>query len=397
MAPDGRPEARSSASSVASHPSPLSVVHLCAPAHVGGLERVVQGLSRGLVLRGHRVDVVAVLEPGVEARAFLDPIARAGAHVHTLVLPGRAYLTERRQVSRLLHDLKPDVLHTHGYRPDLLHGGWARRKGIATVSTLHGSSRMGGISHLYEWIQERALARFDAVVAVSAPLVDALARQGVPRERIHHVPNAWSPPETPHPRGEARRLLGLPDSDTRVLGWIGRLIPIKGADVFVRSLAEVGEGDWCACVVGDGPERPALDALVRELGLEQKVRRVGAVDDAGRMLAAFDVFVLSSRSEGTPIVLLEAMGAGRPIVATTVGGVPAVLAEGREAWLVPSEAPGAMADAIRDALARPEEAARRGARARARVEEEFNPEVWILRHEQLYRDAIANRRRTGRR
>jgi glycosyltransferase involved in cell wall biosynthesis len=369
----------------------LSIVHVCAPAHVGGLERVVQGLATGQDARGHTVRVLAVVEPDAVVEPFAAPMRAVGVEVRVLRMAGRAYLRELREVGRILRTWAPDVLHTHGYRSDLLHGWSARRARIATVSTLHGSSRMGGVSHLFEWIQERALGRFDAVVAVSAPLVEALAGQGVPRDRIHMVPNAWTPPEAPLTREEARRELGVSDGE-RVIGWVGRLIPVKGVDVLVEALGRMQTSGWVARIVGDGPERAAAEARVRALDLDGAVRFLGAVPDAARLFRGLDLFVLSSRSEGTPMVLLEAMGEGLPVVATRVGGVPDVLRAPGEGWIVPPEAPDALAMALDEAVAGSDVRATRGAAARARIESTFDMAAWIRRHDAVYRAALANRR-----
>lgn len=378
-------------------PRRLSVLHLCAPAEVGGLERVVQGLSSGLAERGHEVVVVAVVEPGADTAPFFGPIQEVGGRTVRLEIPGRGYLRERREVGALLDELRPHVLHTHGYRSDLLHGGSARRRGVATVSTLHGSSRMGGLSHLFEALQERALRRFDGVVAVSAPLVEVLKRKGVPSERIHLVPNGWTPPRSPLSRSEARAVLGLPPGDVPVIGWIGRLIPIKGCDVFLRALAEVGEEPWLASLIGDGPEREHLEELVTRLELGSRVRLHGAIHEAARFMAAFDLFVLSSRSEGTPMVVLEAFGSGTPVVATAVGGVPDLLEEGKAGWLAPPEDPGRLGAAIREALTGKELGLKKGERGRARIEADLGMEAWIQGHLDVYRSAMALRhRRDGR-
>lgn len=378
---------------MSSETPPLSVVHVCAPADVGGLERVVQGLATGLARRGHDVSVVAVVEPGSDPSPLFLPIEREGVRTVALELPGRAYIQERRHVARLLDELQPSVLHTHGYRPDLLHGGWARRKGIATVSTLHGSSRMGGLSHVFEWLQERALRRFDAVVAVSPPLVETLLGKGVPRARIHAIPSGWMPPERHLTRTQARREMGLTPAGPKVIGWVGRLIPIKGCDVFLRALALIRASDWKACVIGDGPERAGLEQLTHDLGLEQHVIFYGALPEAARLFHAFDLFVLSSRSEGTPMVILEAMGAQVPIVATRVGGIPDMLSsEQEEAWLALSESPESLAQAITDALLHTDEAQSRGSRAFDRLMRDFDTQLWIRRHEEAYCSAIERRR-----
>ena len=364
---------------------PLSVVHLCTPARVGGLERVVQGLAIWTAKAGHPVTVMAVSGPGTDLGEFLAPLERAGVPVVRVESAGRRYLAERRVVREHLRQIKPDVLHTHGYRCDLLHGGPARRLGIATVSTLHGSSRMGGLSHLFEWLQERALTRFDGVVAVSEPLRQSLLARGVPEERLHFIPNGWVPPEEYLDREAARRQLELP-KDRMVIGWIGRLIPIKGCDVFLESLARLGPKApaWHGVVVGDGPERAALEEQARSLGIMDRVSFAGSVPEAARIVKALDVFVLSSRSEGTPMTILEVMGAGVPVVATAVGGVPGVVDPPQSGWLAPPEKPAELAKILREALADDKCRARRGSVGRERVERIYGSLAWTNHYLDIY-------------
>ena len=367
-----------------------SILHLCAPAEVGGLERVVQGLSSESVTQGHRVTVAAVLQPGADASGFLEPLRQAGVDTVRIEVRGRGYLREMRAVGRLLDSLRPDILHTHGYRVDLLHGSGARRRGIATVSTLHGSSRMGGLSHLFEWFQERALRRFDGVIAVSQPLMEELQERGVRQERLHLVPNAWTPPSHPLSRETARAELGV-DGGSPVLGWIGRLIPIKGCDVFVDALSQIIDEDWSAVIIGDGPELEGLRSRVRGSGIAHRVRFTGSVPEAARFLSAFDLFVLSSRSEGTPMVLLEAMGAGVPVVATRVGGVPHVLRDGVDGWLLPPEDPQELARSLEEALSDASERVARGDAGRSRVRAHYSRTAWVQWHVAAYVSAIEQR------
>jgi glycosyltransferase involved in cell wall biosynthesis len=372
---------------------PLRVLQLCNPAGVGGLERVVQGLCVGLAERGHEVTLGAVLSNDAPLPSCFRSDALPGVKVLPIRVRGRGYLAERRAVRRIIDDIRPQVVHTHGYRADLLHGRVSRRKGAATVSTLHGSSRMGGLSHFFEWCQERALRGFDAVCAVSEPLVRQLILAGASADRVHLVPNALGVEEPPLAADAARRALGLDPDQGPVIGWVGRLIPIKGCDVFLDALSYLGTRPWLAVIVGDGGEGPALEAQAKRLGLQGRVRFLGELPDAARYMSAFDLFVLSSRSEGTPLVLLEAMVAGRPVVATEVGGVGSVLEADRGGWIVPPESPELLARAVAAALDDPVERNARGTASRARVARDYGAPAWIARHEAIYREALAARSR----
>ena len=347
----------------------------------------MQGLSAGQIALKHRVAVAAVVEPGSDTAAFFDTIRAAGVECIQIEVPGRGYLREVRAVRRILDSWRPDVLHTHGYRSDLLHGGAARRRKIATVTTLHGSSRMGGASHVFEWLQEWALRRFDAVVAVSRPLVASLLGRGVDPSRIHEVPNAWTPPQEMVAGAKGRKMLQAPEGRLLV-GWVGRLIPVKGCDIFLRALARVEVEGWVARIVGDGPERDSLEGLSRSLGLDDRVEFLGAVPDAARFFKGLDVFVLSSRSEGTPMVLLEAMGAGVPVVANSVGGVPDVIEGPRNGWLVPPEDVDALASALTQSLDDPGARKARAEEAETRVQDRYGFDPWIRAHDRVYRSAL---------
>lgn len=362
----------------------LSILHIAAPAAVGGMETVVQTLAIGHNQMGHRVGVAAVVGAGQETHPFLEPLLKASVEVFPMPLARRAYLTERGLVRELCRHFRPDVVHTHGFRPDVVDADVARRLGLPTVTTVHGPSRMGGKAHVYEFIQRKLLRRFDAVVAVSRPIAEGVRSDGVPENRIYIVPNACPENIGRLDRRAARRALGLP-GDGFVVGWVGRLISAKGADVFLKALAMLNDLPLLASVVGDGIERPGLEARARSIGLNGRVTFHGSVEHAAQLFPAFDLFVLSSRTEGTPITLLEAMAAEIPIVATRVGGVPDVVCES-EAYLVPSEDPVALAGAIRMACDDPYGAKERAGRARGRLSSDFTIFNWLSRYEQIYQE-----------
>ena len=364
----------------------LSVLHLIAPGDVGGAERVVHALASGQRRAGHRVTVGAVLSNGADHRShpFLAPLERAGVETILLRVPPRAYRRERSACVELCRRLRPDVVHTHGIRVDVVDAAVVRRAGMPTVTTVHGFTGGDFKMWVYERLWRRALRGFDAVVAVSRPLARDLERTGVPPGRLHAVPNAWPADDLPpFPRYEARQQLAVPDGRFHV-GWVGRLTPEKGADVLLAALPLLADLPVVVSVVGDGRGRPQLQAAAARLGLGDRVRWLGNVAAAGRLFTAFDVFALSSRTEGTPIVLFEAMATGTPIVASAVGGVPDVLAP-QEALLVGPDDPAALAQAIRAVHADPGAAAERARRAQQRLGSEFAPGPWLERYERIYR------------
>jgi glycosyltransferase involved in cell wall biosynthesis len=361
----------------------MVIVHVVAPAEFGGLERVVQMLGRGLRGLGHDVHILAVVVDGETAQPFLAPLDDAGVATRTVSVPGRGYLRERAAIAELLREFRPHVVHTHGYRPDVLDAGVARRQGIPVVTTVHGFTGGGWKNRVYEWLQCRAFRRFDAVVAVSRPLVALLESRGVPAARIHEVPNAWQPLAPPRDRATARQILKLPPNGF-VVGWAGRLSHEKGPDVLLEALLQLRDLPLVVSVIGNGIMRTALQAQAHGLGLNGRLHWHGAVADAGSLLAAFDVCVLSSRTEGTPMVLFEAIAAGVPVVATRVGGVPDIVSSS-EAALVPAEDPVALAAGIRAVYRDPAAAHARAAAARARLEREHSVAAWLSRYEEIYR------------
>lgn len=357
---------------------PMRILHVAAPAQVGGLERVVQALAVGQQRLGHDVHVAAVLAADGLPHPFLGPLEDAGVGLHPVVVRGRGWLQERRALRALCRTMEFDVVHTHGYRPDILDAGVARRLGIPTVTTVHGASRMGGLTTIYEWLEERSYRRFEAVIAVSRPVAQDVIDGGVDKQKVHLVRNAWAATAPFLAREEARRALGLGQEEI-LIGWVGRMIPAKGPDVFVQAMQAVEDLPIRGVMIGDGPLRPLLEAV------DSTIRFVGPLDNAAPYFKALDAFVLSSRTEGTPIVLLEAMVAEVPIVATRVGGVPDIVGD-EEAVVVPSEDVGAMTDAIRDLVTYPEPARARAVAARKRVESDFSLGPWLSRHIEIYQD-----------
>ena len=318
----------------------------------------------------------------------------AGLHVAgplprwSLLWPGPLIATLRR--------LAPDVVHIHS-------GAWykgafaARRAGVPlVVYTDHGRKHPDPLS---DRVQDGLAARWtDVIVAVS----DELARQltaiaGSSVAEIVTIRNgidteAFTPREDD---GAIRRELGIPAS-TPIIGSLGRLDHIKGYDVMIEAFAQLA-GDGSAgerpmlLMAGDGPDREELERLIDARGIRERTRILGWRRDVHDLHAAFTVFTLSSRSEGTSISLLEAMSAGLCPVVTDVGGNAAVLGDALRHRLVESERPDLLARAWREALIDADARARDARAARQRVCERFSLSTMVRQYERIY-SAVRRRR-----
>jgi glycosyltransferase involved in cell wall biosynthesis len=367
--------------------SSLTILHLLAPAPVGGLETVVSTLASAQRRAGHRVVVAPTLSAPQDGWNFAASLEHTDVEIVPLNVGRRSYVREQQLVRGLCRYRGVNIVHTHGYRSDLVGGHAGRKAGLPIVTTVHGFTGGGLKNRAYEHLQRFAFRRFDAVVAVSQLQAEQLRATGVPGQRLHVVPNALAVHPAPLSRDESRRALNLP-AEGLLAGWVGRISREKGIDVFIDALASITDPHIHAAILGDGPERATESARAESI-VPSRFLWLGAVPDAAKYFAAFDLFVLSSRTEGLPMVMLEAMAAGIPIVATNVGGIPDLLSP-KEALLVAPEDPQALAAAVRATLDDREAAANRARAARLRQQSEFDVGPWSARYESIYRDLIAN-------
>jgi glycosyltransferase involved in cell wall biosynthesis len=367
-------------------PTPLSIVHLLAPAPFGGLETVVECLAAGQARAGDRVSVAVVLSGVDGAHPFVSSLRGRGLEVDVLSIGARQYLRERRSVRELLGRRRAQVLHTHGYRPDVVDAPVARRLGVRTVTTVHGFTARTWRGRLYERLQTRALRRFDAVIAVSPLLGRALAAAGVGDERLHTLQNAWEASTPFVPRAQARAALGLP-AEGPIVAWVGRMSPEKAPDVMVRCLLAAATPELRLSMIGTGSGEAEARALAEGLHVAPRIRWHGRVGEAASLLKAFDAIVLTSWTEGTPMILLEAMAAEVPVVSTAVGGVPEVVTD-LEARLAPAGDVAALGAAIDEVLADGPSARTRAQAAKRRLDTGFAVEPWVRRHQEIYRSVL---------
>ncbi len=356
----------------------MRIVHVVQGLGIGGQERLVASLSRVLAARGHEPAIVS-LSTGGEVRAEVD-----GVPVYDVTRADGVDASVVTRLASLLRRLRADVIHTHNPSP-MLHGVPAallarvRRR----VHTKHGVNVYGrkGL-----WAARAAVRVIDALVAVSPETASVARRkERVPEHRLRVVPNGiplscFAPDADA--RARIRAELGIPEG-AFVVGTVGRLAPEKDYPLLVRALAPA-LGDFMRLViVGDGECRDRLrESIPPECAAY--VSLTGARRDVPALLAAFDLFALSSRTEGLPLAVPEAMATGLPVVATAVGGLPSVVTRDCGVLVPPGDA-NALGGAV-DALARdPDRARAMGAAARRHALDHFSIDRMSDAYEAIYR------------
>jgi glycosyltransferase involved in cell wall biosynthesis len=362
----------------------LRILHVVHNLDYGGLERLVGALVRLTDPARFENHILTLRDLG----RFADGL-EGSAVLHRQPAMHRLSMLWPVALTRTIGAISPDVVHTHSgvwYKASLA----ARRAGVPRlVHTDHG--RQYPDPWVARTLDQLAARRTDVVVAVSEQLARQLAH-GVVREpgRIRVVTNGV---DTDRFRplavnGTMRRELGVP-AGAPIIGSIGRLEPIKGYDVMIRAFATLRE-TWRAgpapvlVIVGDGSERNRLAAMIEEYALGGAAWLAGWRSDVERCYASFDVFTLSSWSEGTSIGLLEAMSTGVCPVVTDVGGTAAVLGESLRHRLVPAGDPAALAAGWREALTQTTRRAVDGTAGRERIERLFGLEPVVREYERIY-------------
>lgn len=360
---------------------------------VGGTERVVWELATRLP--AERWDVRVWLSPAGGVDEFAAALAARGLPVARVAeVDSRWDWAGMVRTWRGLGRERPDLLHVHHVWP-AADRYLAALAAAAGVPRLVVTEHIEGHSHSEAQVRLkiRELERADVVTAVSAAVADSLVRDyGVDRARLRVVPNGAEPPDEGAERPAVRRLREELGAGVLRPLWVcaGRLEEQKGQDVLLDALAEVRRRglEFVAVLAGEGRQRAALEERARALGLEANVHFAGQVDDVGPLLAAADAVAMPSRWEGLPLVLLEALARGRPVVASAVGGVPEAVSDGEHARLVPPGDVPALAGALEEFHRHPDAALRMGWRGALRVRERYTWERVVETFEAVYDEAL---------
>ena len=347
----------------------------------GGIRRHVACLADGLRGRGWSVRTAG-------PAGVLDGIGHLDAVVDVASsLRPAAVVRARRQLAEQARGV--DVVHAHG-----LKAGWLatmvrdRPPVVVSVHNLVLDEAAGRSAPALRFLEGRLVRRADRTIAVSEQIAARFA--GLPgADRVVTIPPLSPPPEPSRTRADVRAGLGLAEGERLVVS-VGRFHPQKDLPTLVRAfgLLRQGRADVRLALVGSGPAEAEVRELVTRLGLDDAVVLPGYSANGADELAAADVVALSSRWEGTPVVVAEALRLQQPVVATAVGGVPTLVEDGVTGRLVLPGDPEAFATALAEVLADPDGAAALGRAGRARVEETLGTDALLARIEDVYRAVL---------
>lgn len=311
-------------------------------------------------------------------------------------LHGIAVLRQGRRLKRYLSSEQVDIVHSHDVYNNIFSTFWAR------------AARRPAVIASRRWLDDvpraslRTANRYayrlaHRVVANSETIGELLVdREGVSAERVTIIPNfvdesAFTPPKDAELRA-LRAELGVP-SDATIVGCVAGLRPVKGHRTVIEAMALL-RARWPALalvLIGDGPERERLEALTRQLDLTDVVHFVGARSNEPNPNYLFDISVLASRSEAFPNSIVEALAAGRPVVATRVGGIPDAVIDGENGLLVSPDDPAPLAAAIDDMVRNPERRAAMGRAGQQAARARFHVDRVIPQLESMYTQMLPTR------
>ncbi|HEX6718187.1 MAG TPA: glycosyltransferase family 4 protein [Pyrinomonadaceae bacterium] len=345
----------------------MNILQISSASSFGGGERYLADLTNALSERGHDLYVAVRPKSPLPRHLRLPP-----ERILTLPLRNALDVQSARELDRFVRRRRIDIVHAHMARDYSLASYAARRRETKFIVTRHVLFKLSRI-------HRHTLARAARVIAVSQAVAKELRASGVVREeQIAVIPNGIDVDRFERARAEAHR--GL------LVGSIGELRTLKRHDDFIRAAAKIGsrfpETQFVLAGMGEG--RKSLEQLVKELGLSDRFRFLGWVDEAEKLLCAMDVFVSASETESFGLAIVEAMAAETAVVATRTEGAQEVIEDQKTGLLVPIGDVDRIADGVAELLANPEKRHAMAARAKQAAKERFSLSRMVAEIEKIY-------------
>lgn len=366
----------------------VRVLHVISGLGVGGAERLLLWAARYHDRERYPLGVISLMSGGELADQIHEtgvPLVELGQKKGRLTPGGLIRLLG--QIRRF----RPQILQGHMFHSNILvriAHPVILRPGFV-INTVHGESEPW-----HRRIIDTGTARLtDGFITFSPRAEEVFTSHSRAGRPIRHIPYGIEIlPKPERDKADLREILGLPP---HCFLWVtaGRLTRVKAFEDMIEafSLVRGKKNEGILIIAGEGDERPALERRIREKGLQKSIHLLGLRKDVPGLMAAADAFVLSSRSEGNPLVLLEAMGASLPVVATKVGAVPTMAVEGKTALLVPPGRPALLAEAMEKVMGMGKESRKMGEAGRERLERYYDFRQMQREVETFYDELTAGR------
>jgi glycosyltransferase involved in cell wall biosynthesis len=358
----------------------LRILHLRKSEGLYGAERIILALAEHVSPDSW---IGCVNDRRSPCLLLCDAAAERG--LRTLELPCARRLDPALflRILRAARRIRADLIHSHGFKTNFYAVLAGAVTGVPVVVTQHGWTRRNAVTRAWERVDLAVMAGTRRVVAVSNEIAAGLGDRSWIRRKTRFIPNGVEMPRVTAGRPDGR-------AKTPVFAAVGRLSPEKGHSVFLDAAAAACRRGIRAefWILGGGDLLEALGSQASKLGIAGRVRFLGFRKDMENLYPAVDAVVLPSLREGLPMVLLEAMAHGKPVIATAVGEIPRVIRSGVEGLLVPPSDAGALGDAMLGLAASPARRLRMGRAGRKRVRAEYSAAVMARRYRLLYEDIL---------
>lgn len=369
-----------------------AVLQVRSSAGLYGADRMVITLNGALAALGTRSRLLSINNYRMDAQPVQEAALALGQDAQLLPCGGRIDTRTASALATQIAKFPANIVHVHDYKSAFYAWLATRRRPTRLVTTLHGWVENSRSQRMYHRLEMSLLKRFDALVVVANEQIERLVAAGLPRERIHQVDNAIEAPATDFDfdadNARLRAELGLPPTGF-VIAAVGRLSPEKNLSLLIDAFVPVAANDASTqlLIIGAGQERESLQAHAAQAGLSGRVVFAGMRSDMPRIYGLINCLALSSSTEGMPLVVLEAMARGIPIVATAVGEVPRLVGHSSHGRVVARADTAALSTALLAAVASgviQDQAARRY------IEANHFPQAMARAYQDIYHSLLAN-------
>lgn len=374
---------------------PMKVLQFITPAGFYGAERWVLALANNLDYEKFICDLAVSEEGPSQDLRVLEHYPTNAGNVHRIPMRGRFDFRAIDQLANLLRTEEIDIIHTHGYKSDIIGLLAARRAGVACVSTPHGfSGKVGWKMGLFIRMGTFMLRFFDAVAPLSEELVRDMKRFNVPDKKVHFIRNGVDLKEIDAAMAELAGPNDTADINPEgvfIIGFIGQMIPRKGLPELLTVFDRLHQRHPVARLklVGDGSQREELEQIAQLLPSREAIEFLGFRSDRLALLKSFDLFAMTSSLEGIPRCMMEAMATGVPVAGYDIPGVDQLLKEGETGFIAPHGDKDVLLACFEAAIDNPSDAVARAQKARELIDETYSAARMAREYEALFNQLVA--------